>query len=197
VFATAWKTFLCRISRRCPTPGSSIRLSSRRRRREVDAFVCRKLTATRPTEISSAGPCRHSTRRRPISIAGTVTYAQEELATLLRQQSGIDFGEVQRLEPLQRGPSGRIVRLRIVGSRRTIVVGKELEIRRWLSPSHLYSSAFVVKSEGGSRSVPAVHTARGGMGPRGRFSARSALPSWLRRDFRRSRSSNTTSAAQS
>ena len=89
------------------------------------------------------------------------SFAQEELATLLRQQSGIDFGEVQRLEPLQRGPSGRIVRLRIVGSRRTIVVGKELEIRRWLSPSHLYSSAFVVKSEGGSRSVPARFTLHG------------------------------------
>jgi stage II sporulation protein D len=91
----------------------------------------------------------------------TVTYAQEELASLLHKRSGIDFGAVCRLEPLERGPSGRIVRLRIVGSRRTVVVGKELEIRRWLSPSHLYSSAFVVRTEGGSGEVPGRFTLHG------------------------------------
>jgi SpoIID/LytB domain protein len=85
----------------------------------------------------------------------TVTYAQEELSALLHKRSGIDFGQIRRLEPLQRGPSGRIVRLRIVGSRRTVVVGKELEIRRWLSPSHLYSSAFVVRTEEGTDGIPA------------------------------------------
>jgi stage II sporulation protein D len=91
----------------------------------------------------------------------TVTYAQEELSGLLLKRSGIDFGKIQRLEPLRRGPSGRILRLRIVGSRRTVVVGKELEIRRWLSPSHLYSSAFVVRTEGGTEGVPAKYTLRG------------------------------------
>jgi len=91
----------------------------------------------------------------------TVTYTQEELAALLPKRSGIDFGEVRRLEPLQRGPSGRIVRLRIVGSRRTVVVGKELEIRRWLSPSHLYSSAFIVRTEEGAQGVPAKFTLHG------------------------------------
>jgi SpoIID/LytB domain protein len=91
----------------------------------------------------------------------TVTYTQEELAALLHKRSGMDFGQIQRLEPLQRGPSGRIVRLRIVGSRRTIVVGKELEIRRWLSNSHLYSSAFVVRAEGGAHDIPAKFTLRG------------------------------------
>jgi stage II sporulation protein D len=91
----------------------------------------------------------------------TVTYTQEELAALLLKRSGIDFGQIQRLEPLQRGPSGRILRLRIVGSRRTIVVGKELEIRRWLSNSHLYSSAFVVHTDGGQAGVPAKFTLRG------------------------------------
>jgi stage II sporulation protein D len=85
----------------------------------------------------------------------TVTYTQEELAALVYNRSGIDFGAIQRLESLQRGPSGRIVRFRIVGSRRTVVVGKELEIRRWLSPSHLYSSAFTVKTEAGKTGVPA------------------------------------------
>jgi len=91
----------------------------------------------------------------------TVSYTQTELAALLQKRSGMDFGEVQRLEPLQRGPSGRILRLRIVGSRRTVVVGKELEIRRWLSPSHLYSSAFVVQTEGPSGGVPERFTLRG------------------------------------
>ena len=91
----------------------------------------------------------------------TVTYAQAELSTLLHKRSGIDFGNIHRLEPLQRGPSGRIVRLRIVGSQRTVIVGKELEIRRWLSPSHLYSSAFVVQTEGGAEGVPARFTLHG------------------------------------
>ena len=45
---------------------------------------------------------------------------------------------------MQRGASGRIIKLKIIGSKKSIVVGKELEIRRWLSPSHLYSSAFIV-----------------------------------------------------
>jgi SpoIID/LytB domain protein len=91
----------------------------------------------------------------------TVTYTQEELAALLHKRSGLDFGHIHRLEPLQRGPSGRIVRLRIVGSRRTVVVGKELEIRRWLSTSHLYSSAFVVETPGGPGDVPERFTLRG------------------------------------
>jgi SpoIID/LytB domain protein len=91
----------------------------------------------------------------------TVSYTQEELSALLHKRSSIDFGEIHRLEPLQRGPSGRIVRLRIIGSRRTIVVGKELEIRRWLSPSHLYSSAFVVRAEGGTNGIPARFTLQG------------------------------------
>ncbi|MGN0037324.1 MAG: SpoIID/LytB domain-containing protein [Bacteroidaceae bacterium] len=74
-----------------------------------------------------------------------VDYTREELSALVRERSGIDFGEIRALEPVQRGVSGRLVRLRIVGSRRTMTIGKELEIRRTLSPSHLYSSAFVVE----------------------------------------------------
>jgi stage II sporulation protein D len=76
-----------------------------------------------------------------------VSYKREELESLLLIKSGIDFGTLQALVPVQRGPSGRLVRLRIEGTKRTITVGKELEIRRWLSPSHLYSSAFVVDAE--------------------------------------------------
>ena len=73
-----------------------------------------------------------------------VEYFQEELSDLLRRRSGIDFGSVLELRPLRRGASGRIIELLIRGTQRTVTVGKELEIRRWLSESHLYSSAFVV-----------------------------------------------------
>jgi SpoIID/LytB domain protein len=75
-----------------------------------------------------------------------VRYEREELEDILRRKSRIDFGTLNNLIPLERGPSGRISRLRIEGSRRTVIVGKELEIRRWLSESHLYSSAFLVET---------------------------------------------------
>lgn len=78
-----------------------------------------------------------------------VEYSREELEEILRQKSGLDFGTLQEITPLRRGPSGRIYRLKIVGTKQTIIVGKELEIRRWFSPSHLYSSAFVVTHEAG------------------------------------------------
>lgn len=71
-------------------------------------------------------------------------YAQDDLSSLILKRSGIDFGKIIRIEPLERGYSGRIIRLKITGTKRTMVVGKELEIRKWLSPSHLYSSAFVI-----------------------------------------------------
>ena len=73
-----------------------------------------------------------------------VEYTQAGLSDLLRRRSGIDFGDVLELRPLKRGASGRIIELLIRGTLRTVIVGKELEIRRWLSESHLYSSAFVV-----------------------------------------------------
>jgi len=76
-----------------------------------------------------------------------VEYPPEELEEIIRSKSGIDFGILQNLEPLARGPSGRIFRLKIIGSSRTVVVGKELEIRRLLSPSHLLSSAFVITTK--------------------------------------------------
>jgi len=74
-----------------------------------------------------------------------VTYTQEELSSVLASRSGYHFGQILRLEPIERGFSGRITRLRIIGTRRTLIVGKELEIRKWLSTTHLYSSAFVVE----------------------------------------------------
>ena len=75
----------------------------------------------------------------------TIEYSRTELEEILREKSGFDFGTLQEIVPLTRGPSGRISRLKIVGSKISMVVGKELEIRRWLSRSHLYSSAFLVK----------------------------------------------------
>jgi SpoIID/LytB domain protein len=76
-----------------------------------------------------------------------VTIAQDELQALLERKLGVAFGFIRRLEAIERGGSGRIVRLRIAGERETMLIGKELEIRRALSPSHLYSSAFVVESD--------------------------------------------------
>ncbi len=77
----------------------------------------------------------------------TIEYSREELEEILQEKSGVDFGNLKEIVPLQRGPSGRISQLKIVGSKRSMVVGKELEIRRWLSSSHLYSSAFIVTFE--------------------------------------------------
>jgi len=76
-----------------------------------------------------------------------VECSRQELEEILREKSGFDFGTLQKIVTLKRGPSGRISRLKIIGSKRSIVVGKELEIRRWLSRTHLYSSAFVVRVE--------------------------------------------------
>lgn len=74
-----------------------------------------------------------------------VKYSKEEISKLIKKKSGLDFGTILELNPLQRGISGRIIKLEIVGEKRTLIIGKELEIRKWLSPTHLYSSAFVVE----------------------------------------------------
>ncbi|MBM4351740.1 MAG: SpoIID/LytB domain-containing protein [Deltaproteobacteria bacterium] len=76
-----------------------------------------------------------------------IEYSRTELEEILREKSGFDFGTLKEIIPLHRGPSGRISRLKIVGSKKTMVVGKELEIRRWLSRTHLYSSAFIVTAD--------------------------------------------------
>ena len=73
-----------------------------------------------------------------------VEYTQEELSGLIHRKTGMDFGPIIDLVPLERGSSGRITKLKIVGVRRSFTIGKELEIRRTLSETHLYSSAFIV-----------------------------------------------------
>lgn len=77
-----------------------------------------------------------------------VSYTQEELSKLVEKKLGAGLGIITDMRPLKRGTSGRICELRITGTKKTIVVGKELEIRRALSESHLYSSAFVVEKQG-------------------------------------------------
>lgn len=79
----------------------------------------------------------------------TVSYSQEELSELVNRKLKLDLGEVTDLIPLERGKSGRIWKLQIVGTKRSFTIGKELEIRRALSESHLYSSAFDVEKQDG------------------------------------------------
>ena len=76
-----------------------------------------------------------------------VSYASDDLAEIIESRIGARLGPIRDMEALARGPSGRIYRLKIIGARDYVIVGKELEIRRALSRSHLYSSAFVVKKE--------------------------------------------------
>ena len=78
-----------------------------------------------------------------------VEYSPDELSDLVQARLGVDLGPIRDLQSVARGPSGRIYRLKIVGEKDYIVVGKELEIRRALSRSHLYSSAFVVDVQSG------------------------------------------------
>ena len=78
----------------------------------------------------------------------TVEYSRAELSELIARKLNADFGEIQDLVPLDRGKSGRIWRLKIVGTKKTLTIGKELEIRRALSETHLLSSAFDVEQQG-------------------------------------------------
>lgn len=72
-------------------------------------------------------------------------YSREELESIIRQKTGEDIGELQDIIPLERGDSGRLMYIHIVGSKKTLKIGKELAIRRALSTSHVYSSCFYVE----------------------------------------------------
>ena len=78
----------------------------------------------------------------------TVEYTQEQLSELINRKLKDDFGTITDLIPLERGKSGRIWKLKIVGTKKTFSIGKELEIRRALSETHLLSSAFDVEKQG-------------------------------------------------
>ena len=92
-------------------------------------------------------------REAPDFYRWEAAYTPAELSGLIARRSGVDFGDIEELRPLTRGQSGRIVRLLVRGSRRTMVVGKELEIRRWLSESHLRSSNFEVTRDADGRFI--------------------------------------------
>jgi len=81
-------------------------------------------------------------------------YSQKEISDIVAEKAGSNLGRIRDLLALERGASGRIIRLAIVGTARTITVGKELEIRRVLSPTHLYSSAFVSQREDERDEIP-------------------------------------------
>ena len=74
-----------------------------------------------------------------------VEYTVEQVSDIFRRKSGLDIGDIVDLRPIRRGPSGRIYELEIEGTKQTVTIGKELEIRRTLSESHLFSSAFVIE----------------------------------------------------
>lgn len=90
-----------------------------------------------------------------------VSYTGTELTALITERTQTDFGEIIDLIPIERGPSGRISKLQIIGSKKTLTVGKELEIRRILSRSHLFSSAFVVEKESSDSPVTTRFTLYG------------------------------------
>ena len=73
-----------------------------------------------------------------------VTLTQEKLQQLIADRLKIDLGSILDMKSVERGTSGRISKLQIVGTEKTFTIGKELEIRRTLSDSHLLSSAFIV-----------------------------------------------------
>jgi len=75
----------------------------------------------------------------------TVEYTTAQVSDIFRRKSGLDIGDIVDLRPIKRGPSGRIYELEIQGTKSTVTIGKELEIRRTLSESHLFSSAFIVE----------------------------------------------------
>ena len=81
----------------------------------------------------------------------TVEYSQQELSLLVERKLKLGLGTIEDLIPLERGKSGRIWKLQLVGTKRTFTIGKELEIRRALSDTHLLSSAFDIerRTDGG------------------------------------------------
>ncbi len=86
-----------------------------------------------------------------------VTYGIDELSRLIEERSGLHIGVLRSLEPLERGASGKISKLKIVGAAGTCIIGKELEIRRILSRFHLKSSAFEISCHPESAQFITLH----------------------------------------
>lgn len=90
-----------------------------------------------------------------------IEYSQTEISELIKEKSGIDFGDIVDLVPVERGLSSRLIKLKIVGSKKTLTIGKELEIRRIFSKTHLYSSALVFEKSGDNNGIPEMFTIYG------------------------------------
>ncbi len=81
---------------------------------------------------------------KKLSETNGVPGFEKDIRELIEKKTGKQFGLILDLIPIERGESGRLIKLKIVGSKRSLTIGKELEIRKVLSESHLYSSEFVV-----------------------------------------------------
>lgn len=116
----------------------------------------------KPYLVSVADPFCHTTDKRilrqvlndydqetPDFYDWQVEYTQEELTELVNRKTKLELGDIVDIIPLSRGKSGRIWRLQLVGTQRSFIIGKELEIRRALSESHLYSPNFEVEKRDG------------------------------------------------
>ena len=90
-----------------------------------------------------------------------VTIPQKELSRRIKKETGIDFGKIIDLVPVERGPGGHLSRIKVTGTHCTKIIGKELEIRRILSKTHLYSSAFIVEKGKEENGIPQSFTLRG------------------------------------
>lgn len=86
----------------------------------------------------------YDVKTTPQMYRWSISYSPQEISDLIESKCQLGLGTLQNMEVIERGPSGRIVQLKLIGSNRTVTIGKELEIRRALSSSHLQSSAFVV-----------------------------------------------------
>ncbi len=96
-----------------------------------------------------------------------VEYSQEQMSDIIKRKSAIDFGQIVDLIPVERGKSSRLIKLKIVGTKKTMIIGRELEIRRTLSSSHLYSSAIVIDNVEAKNGIPSkfvIHGAGWGHG---------------------------------
>ncbi len=151
------------------TSHRSARPHRRSRSRALDTYFSRSvLQHYRQTHSVSGTEQLRSGNYRLLSLARRI-HEQEELSKLILKRSGIDYGQILDFVPVARGTSGRLVRLKIIGTKRTMIIGKELEIRHTLSPSHLYSSAFIIdKVTRHKRNTGSLHPYRCRLGTRRR-----------------------------
>jgi stage II sporulation protein D len=91
----------------------------------------------------------------------TVKYTQQEIKELLLNKAGLDLGDILDMVPVERGVSGRLIRLMFRGTKGSMILGKELVIRRALSTSHLYSSAFIIEKIEGENGIPSGFNLKG------------------------------------